>query len=101
MNGVSVYPGRKTQNAPTWQVEKQASGRPFFDLPRCVPPPPTFPHEHLPLALPRLCVVAIASSSPGLLPYNILYSTTQLLRQTTTQLYTNQAHRFYFNYRSE
>jgi len=24
MNGVSVYPGHFLQNAPTWQVEKQA-----------------------------------------------------------------------------
>jgi len=29
MNGISVSPGQKTQNAPTWQVEKQARRRPF------------------------------------------------------------------------
>jgi len=30
MNGVSVYPGQKTQNAPTWQVENQGRGGCFF-----------------------------------------------------------------------
>jgi len=30
MNGVSVYPGPKTQNAPTWQVEKQAGRSVIF-----------------------------------------------------------------------
>jgi len=33
MNGVSVYPVEKSQNAPTWQVEKQASERPIFSFP--------------------------------------------------------------------
>jgi len=30
MNGVSVYPGQILQNAPTWQVEKQAGGSVFL-----------------------------------------------------------------------
>jgi len=30
MNGVSVYPVQKTQNAPTWQVENQGRGGCFF-----------------------------------------------------------------------
>jgi len=33
MNGVSVYPGPKTQNAPTWQVEKQAGRSVIFGIP--------------------------------------------------------------------
>jgi len=32
MNGVSVYPVQKTQNAPTWQVEKQAREEAFSGL---------------------------------------------------------------------
>jgi len=32
LNGIPVCPGRKTQNAPTWQVENTASDRPFFRL---------------------------------------------------------------------
>jgi len=43
MNGVSVYPGPKTQNAPTWQVEKQAGRRPISAVSgsgNTVPTPP-------------------------------------------------------------
>jgi len=32
MNGVSVYPVQKTQNAPTWQVENQGRGGCFFGI---------------------------------------------------------------------
>jgi len=32
MNGVSVYPGPKAQNAPTWQVEKQAREEAFSSV---------------------------------------------------------------------
>jgi len=30
MNGISVYPGPKTQNAPTWQVENTAREEAIF-----------------------------------------------------------------------
>jgi len=39
MNGISVSRSRKTQNAPTWQVENTAPERPFFDISRGVPGP--------------------------------------------------------------
>jgi len=38
MNGVSVYPGQKTQNAPTWQVEKQAGRSVIFTIFNLLPP---------------------------------------------------------------
>jgi len=36
MNGVSVSPAQKSQNAPTWQVENTASDRPFSVVSRWV-----------------------------------------------------------------
>jgi len=41
MNGVSVSPGQKSQNAPTWQVENTARRRLFFTISRPVDTSPT------------------------------------------------------------